>query len=334
MRTLTRNIPWLVSLALFAACAVFATGDSIVRADEAPSDAARDGSTLRVITYNVQFLPGIAAAANERKEPRYRAEVLGRTLSAFDVVGLNEVFDLPMRKVLLSQFEKAWGDAYHVVQCPKPPEGKLMDGGLAIVSRLPILQSHSMVYSQGSSIAKYGVRADGFAAKGALHARIARHENPGPGEVFDVFVTHLESKDQPIRDVQYRELAEFVREHSDPAIPALLLGDFNTRGNPQYQEDPDSPYHVMLKALASARPAAALVDLWVEIGEGEGGTSEQTIPPSGRRIDYIFMLSPEGDRPALLPKKIRVNPYLDARVVALSDHSAVEADFAWPTAAE
>ena len=48
-------------------------------------------ANFKVISYNVQFLPGIAAVANNRADAPYRAQRLGELLSAWDVVGLNEV---------------------------------------------------------------------------------------------------------------------------------------------------------------------------------------------------------------------------------------------------
>lgn len=294
-----------------------------------PLSAAEPSKTdeISVITYNVQFLPGPASIANKRKEPLYRAEQVGQKLAAFDIVALNEVFEEKPREKLLDQLRSAWGERFSLVVSPKPEDKRFM-GGVAIVTRLPVLATHTLIYSVGSSPQKYGLQADGFAAKGALHMRIAR--SPAQKDQFvDVFATHLESKDDEIREIQYRELAGFIAEHSDLHHPALILGDMNTRGDPAAQADEASAYHTMFSLYEKARPGSMLVDVWPTLQRGLGGTSEQESSDIGHRIDYIFLANPAVGRGLLRPTAVRVNGYLDARVGALSDHSAVEAELRW-----
>jgi endonuclease/exonuclease/phosphatase family metal-dependent hydrolase len=185
-----------------------------------------------------------------------------------------------------------------------------------------------MIYSKCSTPKDYGWVADGFAAKGALHARIRRGRDAPDGDSIDVFVTHLESKDARVREFQYEEFAGFIAKHAASDRPALLMGDFNTRGNPPAQRDPESKYHLLLSVLRKARPT--VVDLWPTLhGNAIGGTSIQETPDSGRRIDYIFLSNPSTSGSKLTPLDVRVNGFLDPRVGALSDHSAVEADLRW-----
>ena len=65
----------------------------------------------------------------------------------------------------------------------------------------------------------------------------------------------------------------------------------------------------------------------------DGGTSEQQGESGGKRIDYLFLATPKKDLGQIEPIAIRVNRFLDSHVVALSDHSGVEADFVWRSAA-
>jgi endonuclease/exonuclease/phosphatase family metal-dependent hydrolase len=293
------------------------------------SQPASDGHTLKVITYNVQFLPGPAAFANKRKNPLYRAEAVGTLLGQFDLVGLNEVFEQRPRDLLLAQLRTAWGDNYQEIVIPKPDDMRFM-GGLTIAGRSEFLATHYFLYSQASSVEKYGFNADGFAAKGVLYARVWRGGKTPKTEFVDVFITHLESKDSAIREVQYGELADFVREHADANHPTIVMGDMNTRGNPSYQERQDSPYNLMMKTYNAARHERSFVDLWPALHPGVlGGTNEQESSEIGNRIDYILLSNPPAGHSRLEPKSIRVNGYLDPKVVALSDHSAVEADLEW-----
>src|SRR5262249_38601731 len=149
------------------------------------------------------------------------------------------------------------GTEFHVLKPPADARSMFgIDSGLAVASRLPILEAHHAAYGNDSSILKYGVLADGFAAKGVLHARVGRRKDAPPAEWPDGFVTHLESKDRKAREEQYQKLAAFVRTHAAPDRPALILGDFNTRGNPAQLKDPAAPYHRLLAALQGARPGA------------------------------------------------------------------------------
>ena len=88
----------------------------------------------------------------------------------------------------------------------------------------------------------------------------------------------------------------------------------------------------MVGKFRGARPESQLIDLWPAIGQGYGGTSDQIREEGGRRIDYIFVLNPLRDAPTLRPKNVAVNRFLDPKVVALSDHSAVEAELIWTPA--
>lgn len=283
---------------------------------------------LKVITYNVQFLPGPAAIANKRKEPQYRAEQIGQKLAGFDIVALNEVFEEKPREKLLDQLRAAWGAKFSAVISPKPDDKRFM-GGVAIATQLPVLATHTLMYSVGSSPEKYGLSADGFAAKGALHMRIARGAS-NKDHFVDVFATHLESKDDEIRAIQYKELAAFVAEHGDLHHPALIVGDMNTRGDPEYQADNSSAYNTMLDLYRAARPGSALMDVWPVLHHDRlGGTNEQESSDIGHRIDYILLANPAIGRGLLRPIAVQVNGYLDPRVGALSDHSAVEAVLRW-----
>jgi len=293
--------------------------------------------TFKIITYNVQFLPGIASFANKRKEPLYRAKSIGEKLATFDAVGLNEVFERRPREALLDGLRAAWGEAYHEVVSPQPTDGRF-NGGLTIATRRPLVESHTLTYSQGSSPKKHGVLADGFAAKGALHARIARDAQAAeraaagqPAGCVDVFITHLEAREDAVRETQYPELAEFIRQNSSPDCPAIVMGDFNTHGDADDRAEEDAPYHRMKKLFDDARPGAPFVDLWPKLHDSHGGTTIQEDVERGSRIDMIFLSNPAAGG-GLEPTAIRVNPYLDEKVGALSDHSAVEADLNWPAA--
>lgn len=296
--------------------------------------AAPVGDVLRAISYNVQFLPGPAAVVNKRKDPVYRATRLGELLREYDLIALNEVFEDGPRQRILAPIREVWGEQMHVLVSPQP-EGRY-SGGLLIVSRLPFLETNTMIYENYSSPEKYGLAADGFAAKGVLHARVWRGEGSSPDDFIDVFCTHFEARDNSIRELQYQEMADFIGKHRDHRGPTLILGDLNTRGNTVDRDRADAPYHRLMAAFSAACQGAELRDIWLDVNpDDEGGTTEQEEGRGGgRRIDYILLANPASDAQRVRPLAMRVNPFRDPRVVALSDHSAVEADLRWPAKAD
>ncbi len=306
--------------ALTFICAAAARG-----ADAASAD------TVRVITYNVQFLPGIAAAANKRMNPEYRATHIAEQMSEFDIVALQETFDERWRNLIIEELRRHWDGELNVVVSPDA-EGRMTNGGCLILTRLPIVESNSVIYEHFSTPKEYGLGADGFAAKGVIHARIARSAEDADAEnTIDVFVTHMEARSTAERELQYPELGAFIKKVSDPDRPMLLLGDLNTRGNPEYRKDPASRYARLMKPLAESRASGSITDVWPELrGDEVGGTNEQESSSIGNRIDYIILSNPDEAATLLTPRSIEVKLYQDPEVVALSDHNAVAAQFDWP----
>ncbi len=291
----------------------------------AAQDAA-DPNRLRVITYNVQFLPGPAAAVNKRKEPDYRAARIAEEVAKFDLVALQEVFDQKWQDAIAYGVRKVWGDDhFHRLSSPMA-DGHQYTGGCMILSKHPFASTDTMVFEHFSKPEDFGVRADGYAAKGVIHARVTL---PSPMSAIDVFATHLEARDDSLRPAQYAEMAVFIKRVADPSRPTLLLGDLNTRGMKEERNNPDSQYSVLMKALNDARSnATAFQDIWPTLmGEALGGTSEQESADIGKRIDYVLLSNPQTPAPQLTPTTIAVNLFQDPRIVALSDHNAVEAEF-------
>ncbi len=304
------------SIILFAICATV----SLAQAQE----------KIKVLSYNVQFLPGIAASQNKRPNPEYRAKRIAEEASKFDIVGLQETFEERHRTAIKDGVKAAWNGTLHSVESPLP-QGFVANGGCLIVTRLPIIASDAVVYKHFSTPKEYGFRADGFAAKGAIWARIARSES-AKDDYIDVFVTHLEARADDMRPFQYKELAEFIRAKSDPKRPMLLLGDLNTRGMVEERAIAESQYSVMMKDFTGAREGG-VVDTWVALmGDKLGGTTEQESAEVGKRIDYILLGNPMPSGLSLKPLTIQVNTYQDPQVTALSDHNAVAAEFEWPVA--
>ena len=272
---------------------------------------------VRVVIYNVQFLPLIVRMANKRNNVPYRARTIARKLAASaDIVGFNEVYDYQARRLLIDGFKQAWGkNVYHLIH----PKGKnRVSGGLLIVSRYPLIETHAMHYKHASQFKNYGFTADGLASKGVLHARVKLSQTLQ----LDLFVTHLEARSSAMRRKQYPELAAFIKQHRSPDRPTILLGDLNTSGGTRAMANPKSPYQLLMKTLQP------MVDLWPVVNKQKMmGTSDQHSKSGGRRIDYIMANVPKALQARFEPIKLSVNQFQDPKVKALSDHSAVFATF-------
>jgi endonuclease/exonuclease/phosphatase family metal-dependent hydrolase len=311
---------------------LFIGGLTNVDGKEPVNDKPSVGSStsFRAISYNVQFLPGPARSKNKRGLLNYRANQLVEKLSGFDIIALNETFDDEPRKIIYTGIQNKWGENYHYIYGPDPGDGRY-NGGLSLFSRFPFVETHTVVYKNYSSPLKYGLRADGFAAKGVLHARIKiPFKGTSETKLLDIFVTHLEARDGSLRRKQFYELAEFMNKHTSANIDFMLLGDLNTRGNFQYRAAPNSTYNQLFGVLRKGVPDHRVVDTWFKLNpKKDGGTAYQIKPTGGPRIDYIVIGQPNNSKIFIQVKKVRVNPYLDKKVKALSDHSAVEATLKW-----
>lgn len=288
---------------------------------------AEDPKTISVISYNVQFLPPPASFANKRPEPDYRAMRIAEEVARHDVVALQDTFHAKHRGQIISGVERAWDVKAKILVAPQP-EGFATNGGCLLLTRLSMPIVTSRVYKHFSKPEEYGLRADGFAAKGVIHGCLVPDEQQ-PSEMIDVYVTHLEARADHLRPQQYLELATFIKQTSDPARPLIVVGDLNTNGLKANRDNPNSQYTQLMKEFNKARPSG-MTDVWVALrGEEYGGTSDQDSTETGKRIDYIFISNPDQPGRRLVATSIEVKTFQDEKVIALSDHNAVVAVFEW-----
>ena len=291
-----------------------------VRRCQSPSRTFR----LRIATLNTHLLPHVGEAfASNRGQSEYRAGKIGRWSNDYDLVGLCEVFDDGHRQSLLDAAQSASFDA---LWTPKPPGAQFANSGLVLLTRFPIVVHHAITYEHASRFLTHGFRADAFAAKGALHARILVCRQPLL--LADCFLTHLESRSGVARARQLEDLARFIAEHGSADRAAILLGDLNVPADPPQGSSPsNSEYGRLLAALrASGLPWG---DVWPHAGRGPAGTSDPLTEDGGQRIDYIFFspLRSAGSSP-WRPIRAHALRLLDDKVQegSLSDHAAVDCE--------
>lgn len=317
------------STTLRAACAIWFAMIVAFVGGCAPADESAvlkaPSRTLRILAYNVQLLP--LEQLNKRPDDAYRTVELGRRLAAYDVLGLSEVYQPQRREELIESLRSAWQPGFHLATAPdleRTPWG--LDGGLVLVSRLPISASNWLAFGNGSSPLEHGLGADGFANKGVLHVRLRRAAAAADRAELDLFLTHLESRESALRDEQYKMLAEFMGKHVAAERPIILLGDLNTNGSRKNMDDTNSQYRRLLGLLEKIR--AKWLDVGAAIDPSRWGTMPADEVERAHRIDYVFVANPvDGDE--LHVRATHVERFADPRVKFLSDHAAVEATLEW-----
>jgi len=142
-------------------------------------------------------------------------------LQFVDVCVVQESIDQDLHAILRQGMQRA-GFVYET----SPLVGSLLkfqivEGGLVLFSRHPILQQGSVVF-QGLCD-----REDCLAAKGVVYAEISKG-----GQRYHVFALHLNSwetsRSRTARSGQMKQVAEFVERQRIPSDEAVVLaGDFN-----------------------------------------------------------------------------------------------------------
>jgi endonuclease/exonuclease/phosphatase family metal-dependent hydrolase len=281
---------------------------------------------VRVLFFNTHLLPAIAQGiAGHRGQDDYRTAAIAAQLHRYDLVGLCEVFEAHRRREIVRIVAENSRQAFHAIEPPKVWGRHLIGSGLLLLTRHPVEgEPHFLTYHTASRVITNGVRADGLAAKGAIHARLRLGVEPGM--LADYFLTHLESVSSNARAAQIEELAGFIAAHSSPERPLILMGDLNVEADFAFAPAPgETEYRHLVKTLRYAD--GSLVDLWPALQSGRGGTSDALAHEDCRRIDYIFLSPPHPqNRVGWQPLSVRVEPFLDAKVKqgSLSDHAGIE----------
>ena len=280
--------------------------------------------TISIAHYNVQFLfpdwvpQFVLDAFGHFPATTERASAIGQQLACRDIISFNEVSNDPRRDDIFAALEA------NAAACGKPA---LVDGGsrfwnffvgpdnsqtdpvlndeIAIASRFPITHVHTLIYNDCAGV-------DCFADKGALHVRVWR----GPGhhgrDAIDVFTTHMNDGEPSILLAQLDQLAAFIQAHHDPALPAIVMGDFNIPGNPDDLTNVDSLYNDMLEKLRGPLPEL------VDTGNPEDGTNEGATS----RIDYLLVSDVDA-------QPTTVNYFTSVTPEGLSDHGSLLTTGAW-----
>ena len=247
-------MPTPLAVSFLLATGVLGTAMAWSRSDEPGA-----GRELRVMTYNIHYgdpdLGAIAAVICE---------------SEADVVGLQEVdvhwgersgfADQVAELAAACHMDFRYGPIYTLppLEQGEPPR----QFGVAVLSRLPVLDSRNHAITRLSTQAEAGPeRLPGF-----LQVTVDVGGVPA-----DVFVTHLDFRPDP--SVRRSQVAEMLEVMGDMRRPTVLLGDMNS-----------TPGRAELAPLLSR-----MRDAW-DPGAGDGFTFPGDAPV--RRIDFVLVAGP------------------------------------------
>lgn len=206
------------------------------RVDSSPLDAHFcQKNTFRLLTYNVFVRPFHVANPNSNGDHKdERLNELIHHLDHYDIISLQELFTCGSFRAKRFLLEAEKRGFHYYVSGPSPPiiSTALVDGGLAILSRYPIVSSHFMLFSKG-------LYSDALASKGVLYVKVKLTEQC----IVHAFSTHLQASYRLVNDPtvsirkhQIKELVEFAQRVLDaernggPLVQHLVIiaGDFNT----------------------------------------------------------------------------------------------------------
>lgn len=180
-------------------------------------------STINILSYNCW---GLKYLAKYRVE---RLQEIGRSIAAAvttpEIVGLQECWTQEDYLAIRRQTR-------HILPHAKFYHSGIFGGGLAILSKWPILESNMVRYPLNGRPTAF-FRGDWYVGKGVACASIQTAQ--GKESIVEVFCTHLhapyapESEDSYMchRTAQAWEIARLMRQAAERGHAVIGLGDFN-----------------------------------------------------------------------------------------------------------
>ncbi|TYZ57247.1 hypothetical protein PybrP1_008804 [[Pythium] brassicae (nom. inval.)] len=184
-----------------------------------------DTVSFQVLQYNVFGRPYQVSKDGQRERLARIPASLRRISEQIDVVTFAEADNQDEREAMLAQF-RSTGFAYATSVLHDPdPFTSLLNGGVIIVSKWPIIHEAQHVYRNACHY------SDCLAAKGVKFARVLKTVD-GTSKIFNVFATHMQAWSTPQGRADRMEQAKQMRSFVDALQipqhePLLFAGDFN-----------------------------------------------------------------------------------------------------------
>ncbi|EME30491.1 sphingomyelin phosphodiesterase [Galdieria sulphuraria] len=215
---------------------------------------------FRILSYNIFIRPpGVTSNGNDYKDER-----LVRFLShmmRYDIICLQELFTLGSdRWQALTKAARIFGFYYeaHLKRNLFSWLPKVVDGGVTILSKFPIVATDSIFFKRSS----YST-IDCIVAKGVLYAKI---ELPFvEPRYLHLFSTHLQAGDEPLEEMmnikltQLEQAREFIysKLNSERKELVVFCGDLNVNGRMSVVDGRDSKEYFKMMQLLSASSSSS-----------------------------------------------------------------------------
>ena len=200
--------------------------------------------TLKILSWNIQMLPDLYIPFTKlvRKKQKVRLPEIIKYLekSDYDLIVLQEVFDLQMKKKLEKKLKKN----YPHIQLPiKKGWGIKLSNGVMFLSKHPIELIDKVIFNVSK-------KSDRMAQKGCALIEIRFL-----GQKILVAGTHLDSKGQETRDKQYQMIKDkIIDPYKSLEKNFLLAGDLNTEVKSKAFERMIQLFDLENSTLKEARP--------------------------------------------------------------------------------
>ncbi len=172
---------------------------------------------LKILTWNIQMLPGIVKRCYNREE-RCKGIIHDLQNTDYDVIVFQEVFSQQAYQILYEGLKK---DYPYQSGMPLKNHFLFAPNGLLIISRLPFKIVDYTFFNNCHG-------TDFFSCKGALLIEAEKN-----GKRFQLVAAHLQAdnkdKDRRIRQQEYEEIYQRLLEpYSCDNVPQFIVGDMNT----------------------------------------------------------------------------------------------------------
>ena len=316
-----------------------------------------------ILTYNIFMRPDVPMVTTPEYQEIRLQLFTEYVLPHYDVVCLQEMFNMPLssrRKLFIDQ-ARAYG--FHWTHHSKRTHSlsPKIDGGLLVLSKLPIVKSDILNFSSAAF-------ADWYATKGVLYCLV--QVGPKAGHFIHLFCTHLQATydemgkkiSESVRIEQIKQTAEFINQcvEQNGDWPIAICGDINVQCRKDDGSDSDE-YQTIMETLRNglAMRGEHIRDLTKEIdanthpvtyGESRIDDSGNVFPKEisltdvkslksslefcNQALDKIFWIPPIDSSPLIEPVSTAINEMLIEKnawkvdshhpLTHLSDHYAVE----------
>lgn len=294
--------------------------------EENPEIETPEVNNLKILQLNVFWRPWLLHLGTV-EHVEERSKILADMLDPYDIVTMNESFHFGSHVAEnFVEIMKSKGFKYIVTSDQVPIFSHfIIDSGLMILSKYPIIQANSCTYSQGCSF-------DQFGAKGSIYARI----KIGAKEHIHVFTTHLQASyevitnvDFGVRNSQQIELIRFIKSNATDGSPIILCGDFNIDSRLRTVVDGKEEFENLMENISLND--YKLEDTTIEKDGSHPVTITEFVPPKdGMRkdtkcLDYIFIYH-KPDKHIEYEAKVNKMAVSGKVYDYVSDHYAVECD--------